>query len=496
LCSNIRSLAFLQKFNPSNATVIDILFVNPREAGAFFERMPPLGIAYIAANLENNGYSVKIVDFEVDEQNLTYWLESYQPRFLGISGTSHTRFESFGLAAQAKAFNPEIITVYGGVHATFTAENTLRHVAGIDYVVCGEGEATTLALLRNLSEGKEPDDVPGICYRKGRSIVQTPPARRIIPLDKLARPAYHLLSMDQYSLEMEFLRVRGISLLTSRGCFARCSFCSASRMFGHRVTTHSAARVLDEICFLFDKYGYRGVKIFDSTFSVKKQHVYDFCDEILHRGLYFPWECEIRIGTVDREMLQRMRKAGCYYVSFGIESASQRVLDAMRKGITVGQAAEVLDLCAEAGLRTKVFFSFGHIGETMADVEKTFEFLDRHAGKISTLASGAGVRIYPGTYLEEYARKNGLLPDGFQWSLPYDEPRLESILQSRAVPVLVQPQLGYDELERIALQIYSRRFKGWQGLKYVIKKLTDREKLKKLSYIARIKMKNILSRKN
>lgn len=476
--------------------MVDILLVNPREAGAFFERMPPLGLAYIAACLEKHGYSARIVDFEVEEKEMSHWLEIYQPKFLGISGTSHTRSESFRLARETKAYNPDITTIYGGVHATFTAGNTLRRVPELDYVVCGEGEHTTVSLLARLTRQKEPKDVPGVCYRKNGRTVRTSAAKRIIPLDTLPRPAYHLLDMDKYSLDMEFLGVPGISLLTSRGCFAKCSFCSASRMFGHRVTTHSAKRVLDEIDFLFDQHGYQGVKIFDSTFTIRKAHVYEFCDEIIRRGLEFPWECEIRIGTVDRTMLKRMREAGCYYVSFGIESASQRVLDAMRKGITVEQAVEVLDMCADIGMRTKVFFSFGHIGETMEDAELTFQFIDEHAEKISTLASGAGVRIYPGTYLEEYARANNLLPEGFEWSLPYDEPRLARILQTRSVPVLVQPQLGYDELESIALQIYSRKFRGWQGFKYGIGKVTDPQKLKKLTHILRIKMRRILSRED
>ncbi len=476
--------------------MIDILLVNPKETGAFFERMPPLGLAYIAANLQKNGYAVKIVDFEVEDHTLTHWLQLFEPQFVGISGTSHTRFESFRLAAEAKAFNPDITTIFGGVHATFTAENTLKHIKAIDYVVRGEGEDATALLLDKLAKREEPDGVLGISYRKQGSMVHAAPVQRIRPLDRLARPAYHLLNMGRYSLSMEFLGVPGISLLTSRGCFAKCSFCSASRMFGHQVTTHSAARMLDEICFLFEKYGYRGVKIFDSTFTVKKSHVYEFCNEILRRGLHFPWECEIRIGTVDQEMLERMVEAGCYYVSFGIESASQRVLDRMRKGITVVQAVKVLDMCADAGLRTKVFFSFGHIGETMEDAELTFRFIDEHAERITTLASGAGVRIYPGTYLESYAHENGLMPEGFEWSLPYDEPRLAGILQTRSVPVLVQPKLGFPELERIALQIYSRRFRGWQGFKHGMKKVADREKLKKLSRIARIKMKHLLSRKD
>lgn len=476
--------------------MIDVLLVNPQEEGAFFERMPPLGLAYIASNLEKHDYSVRIVDFEVEEKPLKYWLSLYRPKYLGISGTSHTRFESFRLAKDAKEYAREIVAIYGGVHASFTGVNTLRRITDIDYIVEGEGEYTTVALLDKLSGGKTPNEVPGICFRQGHDIIETPRATRITSLDDLPRPAYHLLNMDRYSLEMEFIGNRGISLLTSRGCLARCSFCSASRMFGHTVTTHAASRMVDEIDFLLGTYGYEGLKIFDSTFTMKKQHVHDFCDEILDRRVEFPWECEIRIGTVDRDMLEKMKDAGCYYVNFGIESASQHVLDLMRKGIRINQAVETLDLCNSVGLRTKVFFSFGHIGETVADVEKTFAFIDKHAGEITTLASGAGVRIYPGTYLEEYARANNLMPQDFEWSMPYDDPRLEGVLQTRSVPVLTQPQLGYDELERIAVRIYSRKFRGWKGFKYGIKKITDPVKLKKLSRLMKIRMKNLLLRRN
>ncbi len=476
--------------------MIDVLLVNPREEGAFFEKMPPLGLAYIAATLEKHGYSVRIVDFEVEDGTLPVWLDEYQPRYLGISGTSHTRFESFRLAREAKHYLPDIITIYGGVHATFTGLSTLQHIEDIDYVVCGEGEHTIVQLLDQLAIGKEPKGVRGICFRKNGIIVETLKADRVQPLDSLPRPAYHVLDMERYSLDMEFLDSKGISLLTSRGCFAKCSFCSASQMFGHQVTTHSARRMLDEIEFLFNTFGYQGIKLFDSTFTMKPDHVYEFCEEIKRRQIDFPWECEIRIGTVGRDMLERMRGAGCYYVNFGVESGSQRVLDLMRKGITVEQAEEVLYLCNEIGLRTKVFFSFGHIGETMDDVDKTFRFIDKHEKEITTLASGAGVRIYPGTFLETYARDKELLAHGFEWSLPYDDDRLEKVLQTRSIPVLIQPQMGYDELERIAVKIYKRKFKGWRGFKKGITKVTDPEKLRKLKHLAQIRLKNIFRGNN
>lgn len=291
---------------------------------------------------------------------------------------------------------------------------------------------------------------------------------------------------------MEFVSKKGISLITSRGCQAKCVFCSASRMFDYRVTTHSAARVLDELEFLFDTYHFQGVKIFDSTLTMKREHVSALCTEIMRRQRVFPWECEIRVGTVDEQLLIQMRDAGCYYVNFGIESASQRVLNTMRKGFTVEQAEELIDLCKKVGVKTKVFFSYGHIGETMDDVQKTFDFVEKHENNITTVASGAGVRIYPGTYLEEYARMHGLLPADFQWSQPYDEPRLEGILQTRNVPLLIQPQLGYAELEDIALRIYRKRFGGWMGFKRGVRKVTDPEKLKKLMQLAKVKLRKTI----
>ena len=115
--------------------MIDIMLVNPKETGVFFERMPPRGLSYIAANLEKHNYSVKIIDFEVNNKGLGYWLGKLQPRFLGISGTSHTRFVSFELAKQAKVFSKEIITIYGGVHATFTFVDTLKHIKEIEDIL-------------------------------------------------------------------------------------------------------------------------------------------------------------------------------------------------------------------------------------------------------------------------------------------------------------------------------------------------------------------------
>ncbi len=469
--------------------MIDILLVNPRETGGFFEKMPPLGLASIAANLEKNEYSVKIIDFEIDKQPLEYWLNLFHPRFLGISGTTHTRFESFRLAREAKTFDKTITVVYGGVHASCAAVNTLNKIPEIDFIVRGEGEETIVNMIKAYKTDLDFSVIRGLAYRGEGVIIDNPPAYRV-DLNDLPMPAYHLLEMKRYALRMPFNNRKGISLITSRGCQARCSFCSASHMFNHLVTTRSAPLAVDEISRIFTTYGYEAVKIFDSTFTIDRDHALGFCREIMERGLKFPWECEIRVGSVDVELLERMRDAGCYYVDVGIESGSQKVLDLMRKGITVEQAHDTLELCHKVGLKTKAFFSYGHIGETMKDVDATFAFIEQHSAMIDMVASGAGVRIYPGTYLDTYARKNDLLPADFEWSLPYKDERLDSIFQAPSVPVLIQTQLGFAELEKIALRIYGNRYSGWEGFKLGLTKVTDPGKLRKLTQVMKLKLKD------
>jgi radical SAM superfamily enzyme YgiQ (UPF0313 family) len=346
-------------------------------------------------------------------------------------------------------------------------------------------------LLRAYRSDADFSTVKGLTYRSNGEVIENPPAPRLT-LDLLPRPAYGLLNMKKYQLRMEFLNRRAISVVTSRGCLYRCTFCSASKMFNHLVTTQSAKNVVDDIEYLFKNYGYSGIKFFDSTLTCDRDHIEALCREISTREMSFPWECEIRVGSVDEKLLTAMKKAGCYYVNVGIESGSQKVLDIMRKGCTVEQTQELLHLCKDAGIKVKAFFSFGHISETMADVDLTFDFIEKNKDLISIVASGAGVRIYPGTYLETYARQKKLLPDDFTWTAPYDNERNESILQTRSVPLLIQPQLGYDELEQIALRIYSKRFSGWEGFKRGITKVVKPAKLKKLSQLVKLKVKNTM----
>lgn len=475
----------------------DLLLISPKDVGSSFKEMPPLGILWIAGVLERAGFKVKVIDLTVDKidfAGLRSLLKDENPLLLGIGGTTHSRFESFKLAAYIKKVNPNLKIAYGGVHASFTAEDTLQRIPDIDYVVRGEGEETVWELMSVLSDRRGSQDrdvpltIPGLSYRQNGRIFHNPDRRFVTDLDKLPLPARHLINMNAYDMKLEHLKAKGTAIITSRGCPYNCTFCSASAMFGHTIRTRSAPKVLEEIEILLSEYRLEGIKIFDSTFTAVRGHAQKICEEIIRRNLKFPWECEIRVDTIDEELLSLMKRAGCYYVDVGVESASQKVLDLMNKRITIDMAQKALDLCAQLGILTKVFFSFGHIGEGWDDVDKTFKFIELNRKKITTLACGAGVRIYPGTPLEKYARENGYLPRDFSWSLPYEKQDWELMGQSPFVPIFID-NLTVGDLITIRHRIVKEKFSGWRGFKKVIICLFQPEQWKKGVLIVKGKLK-------
>ncbi len=435
-----------------------ILAVHPREPElSVHEKMPPLGMLWLGGELIRAGHGVEFVDQQVDAREPARVAEEMRPPLALVGGTSHSRFASFEIASRIKEVSPNTTVVYGGPHATFTAGDTLGHVPAIDIIVGGEGEETCRELADWSAAGAGPGDlgkIKGISYRDNGEIIHNPPRPAIEDLDALGAPARALVPMDRYWMKMDYLDdVAGASIMTARGCPIACTFCSASAMFGHTYRRRSSRAAVDEVEDLVANHGAGGIKIFDSTFTLSRRHVEGFCDELKRRGVDVPWECEIRVDDVDKELLARMQKAGCYYVDVGVESGSQRVLDyCVRKKITLEAAENVLRWSKELGLLTKVFFTLGHPGETYEDAKETNRFIRRNRKYIRISAYHAGVKIYPGTYVEKYARGNGLMPPGFRWSAPYVNEGQRKLFRSPDnIPILLQPGLGLDELRRLRI---------------------------------------------
>jgi anaerobic magnesium-protoporphyrin IX monomethyl ester cyclase len=425
------------------------------------DRTPPLGLAWIGAVLERAGYGVAMYDQQVAGEEVDAFLAATRPRLVLIGGTSHGRFVAFDYARRVKAFDPTVTVVYGGPHASFTAAETLGRIPDIDLIGHGEGEQTCLELAAWKVRGGRPGDlikIKGITYREDGGLRTTPPRERLADLDALPLPARRLFPMQRYRFFMDILGVPGTIIMTSRGCPIACAFCSESHFFGRRFFTRSARHVVDEVEEVMTRWGSKGLQIFDSTFSLRRQHVLDFCDELERRGIDIPWACQVRVNTVDEELLARMRETGCYIVAFGVESGDQGILDRISKGIRLDQAVKVMKWCRELGLATRASFSLGHPGETLAQARKTNRFIRRYARYMTFRGYNPGVRVYPGTAVEAYARDNGLLPDGFDWAAPYENVENEKLFKLKDnVPLLLQPQLGVRELRRLRLGF----FWGW-----------------------------------
>ncbi len=392
----------------------DVLLVYPKGYSVAHSNMLPLGLASIAAVLESNGFTVKIVDLNFYggrfESDLTVW----SPKIVGIGGTTPSRKQSFQVANCVKDILPCTIVVYGGNHATFAARDTLENITSIDYVLKGEAEYSFLSLCNKIlrNEANEAKSIAGLCYRENGHIVENR-SRRINSLDDLPNPARHLFDHD-YIFKLNHFNVDTEVIMTSRGCSANCSFCSASRMFPGGIKSRSMESVKAEIDTILSVKRIKGLKLFDSTFTADREHVLEFCKMIKPYNML--WECEIRADTVDRSLLEIMKESGCCFIDMGIETTNEKLLKKLNKHITVGQAENVLRWCRELGIKTKVFFIFGHPDQTIGDCLNDIRWLRNHRDEIDYFANTLGMKLYPGTSLEKQAREGGFIPADFSWA--------------------------------------------------------------------------------
>jgi anaerobic magnesium-protoporphyrin IX monomethyl ester cyclase len=426
---------------------IDVLLTYPSDGLRLFQSMIPTGLISIGTVLRNAGYTVKIIDFNHYSNDFRRDLQRMSPKVVGIGGTTPSRMGSFLTSRIVKNIFPQIPVVYGGVHASFTAVNTLRNIETIDYIIQGEGELSFLTLCDILTGkiNESISSVSGLVWRQNTAILENKP-ERINDLSLLPIPDRTLTGND-YDLKMEFTGKSGDFIMTSRGCPAACNFCAASRMFPGGVRTRPISSVMNEVELLMSTKHIDGLKIFDSTFTANREHVEHFCKSI--KEFNIPWECEIRADTVDRELLKLMRASGCYYINIGMETINEEHLKKIAKGISSEQVLDVLEVCKGLDIRSKVFFTFGHLNQTVLECKQDIDFIKTHKRKIDFFGVTVGLRIYPGTRLEREYTKNAKEID---WSKP-----VKRFVEPGDVPVLFQKQLGPVKLSYILLILLKNK---------------------------------------
>ena len=373
-----------------------VAFVNPaisaqekvERLAAAAPRMPPINIMTLAAVLRNHGFECRLWDAEnrpIGPNELCREILEWGARYVGLSTVTPTVWKAYEVARAIKAADPSIVTIAGGVHASAVPEETLAVMPDFDILVRGEGEETLLELMMAF-EGHDGAGWPdlsrcaGLIYRLDGDIVKTPRREGIADLDRLPFPAWDLLEgMPNFYRPAAnvYRQLPSTILITSRGCPAHCTFCGSRNVYGTTARCHSPEYVLGMIDVLRHRYGVRDFAIYDDTFLTYPERVHKICDAMIASKLDLTWSAYSRVDTIYPDLVQKMKAAGCWLINFGVESGSQRILDMIRKEVTLEQIQRALQTTQAAGIRCRGFFMVGHPGETEETMKETVRFLNR-----------------------------------------------------------------------------------------------------------------------
>lgn len=452
-----------------------VLATAPRAAGEIESAgLPFLGIGYLASYLEKaGGYEVVIVDVhseKLDEEEAVNRILSFEPDFVGITATTHNRFRAIEVIRRLKKIKPSLVIVVGGPHFALTDRNAMTVVPEIDCVVRYEGEITLYEFLEVWPDQAKLKNVLGITYRnKEGEIVINADRPFISEWSNLPFPSWHLFDLSKYQKKIYGTDFRTIGVISARGCPNHCTFCASFCKATMRL--RSPQNFVDELEFLHQTYGFEGFNFWDDTLTVYKSHVLAVCQEIKRRNLKIKWYARARVNTVDEEMIEAMKDAGCVRISFGIESGSPRILQVIKKNITLAQAKRATLISSQAGLLVSLNFIVNLPTETMEDVKMTADLI-KELKKIPhvEVSYGFGL-IYPGTEMETFAKENGILPRDFSWNSPYTAPKARIIGSDPSVPYMEWPGM---ELEKVkAFMVKNLLEKGeiwgkaWRKLKRI-----------------------------
>jgi radical SAM superfamily enzyme YgiQ (UPF0313 family) len=373
---------------------------------------PPLGLAFLASALEADGVEVKILDLVVypySRKILESLLADFKPQMVGITAVTMTFDNAINVIKDIRQIDPDVLTIMGGPHVTFCAQDTLKEYPELDVIVLGEGETSIVELARAADHRHRWGEINGIAFRKGPDICRTAARELVQDLDTLPAPARHLLALGRYrALGMP------ISMTTSRGCPFKCIFCVGRKMVGAKVRYRNPLEVVDELEYL-STLNFSQINIADDLFTANKNHCLAVCNEIIKRGLDIKWTSFARVDTVSEELLKRMKAAGCTAVSFGIESANADILKTIKKGITLQQVVEAVKACNRAGVIPHASFILGLPGETPDTIKETMEFGER----LKSVGLSYGFHLlapFPGTAVREQSHDYGIRILTDDWS--------------------------------------------------------------------------------
>ena len=336
---------------------------------------PPLGIMSIGAALKREGSEVALFDWsgeDLDAQKQGL-LDGFRPDLVGLTVTIGTSIERSIVVSQwGHKIGAKVI--WGGPCPSVLPDLVLRD-APVDFVAIGEGEQTMLDLVKVLGSAGDPKTVNGLAFNREGAPFRTAARARLTDLNQLPMPMWPELG-DLTKYLISYYGRKAIPMVTSRGCPGTCAFCYTKNMWGYRWTSRSAEKVVEEIQLVRQLDPRIGAIIFDDDlFAGDPKRITSFCDLLLSKGIDIKWNCEIRAKDITRELLKKMKSAGCEELLLGVESGSQRILDKLCKGVKIEKIIEAFEIAHQEGMKAIAMLMIGLPGETMEDFKATDELL-------------------------------------------------------------------------------------------------------------------------
>jgi len=369
------------------------------------EVFPNVGLAYVTSAVRAAGHTVLQRDPAVEQQSIESFareVAELQPRLLGMSCYTLDMYNAGALAQLVKQLSPATQIVVGGAHPGALPEPTLEEFPAFDFVVFGEGEVTTVELLRALRDRTSLDGITGLVHRKGSTVVKNPPRMQVPNLDDLPFPCYDGLPLDKYEGFFHWRAGDILPITTTRGCPFSCTFCY--RTHGRSMRYRSIDNIIAEIEWNIDRYGRTRFCFTDETFSTNRKVTAALCEAMIARGLHrrIEWMAETRVDRIDAGLLSLMRQSGCHYIHYGIESGDEETQRAVSKDLKLDDVGKAIDAAHAVGIRTIGNFIIGHPYETPERIRKTIRF----ALEVNpTYAQFLIMTPYPGTEIYDMAMK-------------------------------------------------------------------------------------------
>ncbi|MBI4847360.1 MAG: cobalamin B12-binding domain-containing protein [Nitrospirae bacterium] len=366
-----------------------VLFIHPfgsnwiegtKDKVLLANRSAPIGILSIAGFLMKRGVEVDILNCTAPvkltgTEETMRRVQSFRPTLIGFTTTTSSFLDAYRQAEEIKRIFPDIGIVFGGVHVSALREIILESFPCIDFIVSGEGEKA----MAGLACGEKPETIQGLIFREGKQVRSNGLRTDLCELDKLPFPAYRKLEGFPKFYEPPLFncpRVPAATIISSRGCPYQCSYCDRS-VFRRSFRFNSAGYLYEHMVFLKTEFGVRHIFFYDDLFTFHRSRIEEFCGLLRKRPLHMTFNCAVRLGHIDDDLLKMLKTAGCWMVSLGIESGDPEILLRHKSKVSPDEMRTAIKQIQKNGLRAKGLFMMGLPGETESTIKRTADFIEK-----------------------------------------------------------------------------------------------------------------------